>query len=173
MKGAGLTVGGFYGHFDSKETLFAAALRHAAGAMRRRLLDGPAAATARERVLDVARRYLSRRHRDDVDQGCPLPAAVAEVIREGQPYRDVLMGELGALIDALAGVLGETPRARGQALAIMSLLYGALSLARAAGPSKLSDELLAAARTFIADALPEGDAAAGRGRGRPTAPARR
>lgn len=160
MKGANLTVGGFYGHFDSKESLFAEALRRSAGGMWRSLLatSAAAAATPRTRVLEAARRYLSRKHRDEVGEGCPLPAAVAEVTREGQPYRDVLMAELGEYVDGLAGLLGNTAKARGQSLALIALMYGALSLARAAGDGKLSDEILMAARNFIADALPDEDA---------------
>src|SRR3954462_13916462 len=74
MKGAGLTVGGFYAHFASKEALVDAVLRRAAREMRERLFVGLADKSPSERFETVVRRYLSRTHRDQPETGCPLPA---------------------------------------------------------------------------------------------------
>lgn len=146
MKGAGLTVGGFYGHFDSKEQLFTATLRHAAGEMWDRLLRSATGSTPRERVLGVLGRYLSRKHRDTPQDGCFLPNVAAEVARAGEPYRSALAAELGRFVDTLAELLGSGPGSRETALGLIALMYGALSLSRTLAGTPLSDEFLAAAK---------------------------
>src|SRR6476659_6732057 len=70
MKGAGLTVGGFYGHFASKEELFVATIQEGAKTIWNRLLGSAKGETPRERALSVVRRYLSRQHRDNAVEGC-------------------------------------------------------------------------------------------------------
>ncbi len=146
MKGAGLTVGGFYGHFDSKEQLFAVALRSATGAMWTRMMASAKGASPRERVLGVVGAYLSRKHRDNPEAGCVLPSVAHEVAQEGEPYRGVLEPQLDALVRSLAAMFGPTAARREQALGLVCLMYGALSLSRAVAGTKLSDELLRAAR---------------------------
>jgi len=78
-KGAGLTVGGFYAHFLSKEMLVDDALRLTAGRTRERLFAGLDAKDASDRADVVLKRYLSTAHRDQVDEGCPFPAVIGEV----------------------------------------------------------------------------------------------
>jgi TetR/AcrR family transcriptional regulator, transcriptional repressor for nem operon len=172
MKRAGLTVGGFYGHFDSKEHLFTEALRYAAGTWRK-LLARATGDSPRARALSIVDRYLSPRHRDEAEGGCPLPAAVAEVTQTGEPYRSTLASELGSFVAALGGLLdgaagpggepgggdagpaGESApaAARAQALGLIALMYGALSLSRALQGTPLSDDVLEAARQLAATAL--------------------
>jgi TetR/AcrR family transcriptional repressor of nem operon len=79
MRGAGLTVGGFYGHFSSKEELFVETIRSAAGLMWDGLLASAGGQSPRAKVLSVARRYMSRAHRDQPEMGCLLPSIAAEV----------------------------------------------------------------------------------------------
>src|SRR5215467_6388054 len=79
MKGAGLTVGGFYNHFDSKEDLFVQVLQNASRANWNNLLKAARGASPRARALSVTREYLSRQHRDCKDTGCVLPSVAAEV----------------------------------------------------------------------------------------------
>lgn len=155
MKGAGLTVGGFYGHFDSKEQLFTATLKHAAGQMWNQLLSGARGDTPRERVLSVLGRYLSRKHRDTPEVGCFLPNVAAEVAREGEPYRSTLASELSRFIDSLSELLGGGAGSRETALGLIALMYGALSLSRALAGTPLSDEFLAAAKRLGAQAVTE------------------
>src|ERR1700733_2533267 len=90
MKGAGLTVGGFYAHFASKEALVDEVLRRTAGEMRRWLFLGLDAKPVAERFETVLRRYLSRTHRDQVATGCPLPAVVGEVASTAGEQRAAL-----------------------------------------------------------------------------------
>lgn len=146
MKGAGLTVGGFYGHFDSKEHLFAETIRCTAGEVWGRLVGAVKGGTPAERARHVLGRYLSRTHRDHPEEGCLLPSVAPEVAREGGDYREALADELAGFVDTLTKALGEGRR--DDAVAMVALMYGALSLSRAVAGTPLSDELLRAARRF-------------------------
>lgn len=149
MQGAGLTVGGFYGHFDSKVHLFTEALESQQGSLWTRLIEGATAATPRERMKRLLGGYLSRAHRDRPDEGCILPAAAPEVAREGEPYRSALEKRLRAFVQDLEGVLGgKGPANRQRALATLALMVGALTLSRAVAGTALSDEFLQAARAM-------------------------
>jgi TetR/AcrR family transcriptional regulator, transcriptional repressor for nem operon len=158
MKGAGLTVGGFYGHFESKEQLFTETIRITARTMWSGLLQKATSDMPRTPGMGVLERYLSRKHRDNVEGGCPLPSIASEVAREGEPYRDALEGELSEFIRALSGLFGPGEKSREKALALLALMYGALSLARAVRGTRLSDEFLEAARKLGAQALNGGPA---------------
>ena len=146
MQAAGLTHGGFYGHFESKEQLFIATMKHAAGEMWNKLLQISPDSSPRERVLHVLGRYLSRRHRDAPEAGCILPNIAAEVARQGEPYSSALAQELSHFVRSLAEILGGGPGSRETALGLIALMYGALSLSRALAGTALSDEFLAAAK---------------------------
>lgn len=151
MKGAGLTVGGFYAHFASKDALLGEVLRRAGAAMRERLFAGLDARGADERFELLVRRYLSRAHRDEAEAGCVLPAVVGEVAAGADAQRDALADVLDALGEGIAAQLGEPAppaRARGFALGLAALLYGGLSLSRAVRGTALSDEILRASREF-------------------------
>lgn len=145
MRGAGLTVGGFYGHFSSKEQLFVETIQSAAGLMWDGLLASAKGQSPRAKVLSVARRYLSRTHRDQPEMGCLLPSIAAEVARAGEPYRGALAAEVERFGLSLGALLGGGGEARSRALGLIALMYGALSLSRALAGTPLSDEILAAA----------------------------
>lgn len=149
MRGAGLTVGGFYNHFDSKEHLFTETIRRVGLG---RVLAHARGGTPLERARSVLRRYLSRAHRDRPEEGCILPSAVAEVARVGEPYRTALEQELGGYVESFAAALGGGPRNREKAVALIALMYGALSLSRAVN-DPLGEEFLKAARALGESAL--------------------
>jgi TetR/AcrR family transcriptional repressor of nem operon len=147
MKGAGLTVGGFYGHFASKEELFAATIQSASSTWDE-LMSSAKGDSPRERVRSVLARYLSRRHRDHPEAGCLLPSAAPEVAREGEPYRDALEQKLTGFVRSIGELLGPGGEQRELALGMVALMYGALSLSRAVAGTPLSDEFLKAAKKF-------------------------
>ncbi len=93
MKGAGLTVGGFYNHFESKEHLFVETIQRAASTMWNKMLQSAKGDSPRARALNVIGKYLSTRHRDNPEAGCLLPNVAAEIAREGEPYRSALETE--------------------------------------------------------------------------------
>jgi TetR/AcrR family transcriptional regulator, transcriptional repressor for nem operon len=151
MKGAGLTVGGFYAHFASKEELVDTALRRTAERQLGGLFAGLDAKPVADRAEVVLKRYLSAAHRDEPFEGCSLPAVVGEVATTAPEHRDALAAQLDAMADALQPHLSTAPR-RATALGLIALMYGGLSLARALRDTELSDELLRACRALGARA---------------------
>jgi TetR/AcrR family transcriptional repressor of nem operon len=149
MKGAGLTVGGFYAHFPSKEALIDETLRRAGAAMRDRLFGKLDSKPEADRAEVIVKRYLSAAHRDAPADGCPLPAVVGEVGTTAGEHGEVLAEQIEAMAAALSAHL---PASRGGvsrrhlALGLSALLVGGLSLSRAMAGTRLSDELLTACR---------------------------
>ena len=155
MKGAGLTVGGFYAHFDTKEEMVGAALRQAMRDRWSQLLSVIQSSGA-EALEVVLRRYLSRKHRDNPAEGCPLPAVVGEAAHShaSAQARDALAAEFEAWAKGLAELLpGDKPLRRQRAVGVIALLFGGLSLARALKGTSLSDEILEACRALGRAAL--------------------
>jgi TetR/AcrR family transcriptional regulator, transcriptional repressor for nem operon len=144
MSAAGLTHGGFYGHFDSKEALIDAAMGHEPSARRsgRLTLDNPS------RYADA---YLSRHHRDNIAVSCPFSALGTEAARASAAVRHTMTESLRRQIEAIAPASqGNTPQERRQnAIATLSSMIGAMVLARIADDERLSDEVLAAARASL------------------------
>src|SRR5581483_2856673 len=90
MKGADLTVGGFYAHFDDKDALVDEAIRRAGDTTRRTLFHGLEDKPAEARALTVLKRYLSAAHRDGTSTACALPAVVGEVSTTASVHAPVL-----------------------------------------------------------------------------------
>ncbi len=150
MNAAGMTHGGFYKHFSSRDQLIGEATRRAcadAGA----LLDRAAEAEDPLRALVDA--YLSAEHRDDASGGCALAALAGDAARRDNPAREPLSEQARRYIDAVQGLRppsGSPDLDRARAIATTSQLVGALILARAVDDPSLSDEILAAGRDGIA-----------------------
>jgi TetR/AcrR family transcriptional repressor of nem operon len=151
MQQAGLTHGGFYGHFASKEALAAEAATHAlvqTSSRWKATLENRGAGGL-TRIVDA---YLSQHHRDHPGAGCAIAALGPELARQADPVRNAFAGELENLIAVLAGFLpGADPaERRKRAQALMAQLVGAIVLARALGRSVQSAEILEAVRAAIA-----------------------
>jgi TetR/AcrR family transcriptional repressor of nem operon len=151
MKGAGLTVGGFYAHFASKEALVDEALRRTGARMRNRLFDKIEDKPKADRADVVLKRYLSAANRDQPTIGCPLPAVVGEVGSTAPEYHEVLSEQVAMLAKEMEKHLPEEEHELSPkllALGLVALMYGGLSLARAVRDTPLSDELLKACRAL-------------------------
>ncbi|WP_424134564.1 TetR/AcrR family transcriptional regulator [Roseomonas chloroacetimidivorans] len=147
MRAAGLTHGGFYRHFASKEELAAEALAHGLAAGEARGAEGI------EAFLDY---YLSPEHRDAREAGCAVAALAVDAGRGGSAVRTALTRHLHAAFDRLSARLGgreEDRRAR--AIAGFAGLVGAVVLARAVEDEALSSEILEAARRVHGAVLEE------------------
>jgi TetR/AcrR family transcriptional repressor of nem operon len=155
MKGAGLTVGGFYAHFGSKEALVEAALRRTGRALREQLFTELESKPEADRALVILKRYVSRAHRDAPGDGCALPAVVGELATNAAAQRVPVAEEIDELVSAFTRhlpALGGVSR-RQLALGLFALMYGGLALARALAGTKLSDELIEACRALGAAVL--------------------
>lgn len=143
MKAAGLTHGGFYGHFESKEDLMAQACARALeGSLA--ALHGVAERDEANALAAIASTYLSPAHRDQTGEGCVMAALGAEAARHGSPVRKAFTQGVRSTIDVLTRLVpGASKRAkRKQALVTYSSMIGALILARAIDDPELSEEVL-------------------------------
>ena len=144
MNEAGLTAGGFYSHFASKEALFAEAMTAA--------LDRGNGLRATKSTADadplgaLIRGYLSRTHRDCVGEGCPLPALTSDVARKSDATRESYERQFLRFLNEIEGLLREGSASRERALAIIAQCVGGLMLARAVKNEKLSDQILKSCR---------------------------
>jgi TetR/AcrR family transcriptional repressor of nem operon len=140
MREAGLTHGGFYRHFDSRDDLVAAAVAAALDHGSRRMnaaaeLGGQAALTA---IIDG---YLSALHRDKPETGCAVAALPTDIARTDERARAAYSQQVRKYLDVLTQL---TPAGNSdEAKLILSALVGALTLARAVHESGLSDDILA------------------------------
>lgn len=158
MAAAGLTHGGFYNHFGSKDELQAEACAAAFSRATERVARigaKPDAASRRAALEKFILRYLSPEARDADSIACPLAAFATDVARESGPVRARYAEGVADFIDALASAF-HGPQARAEAAALMSSLAGALTLARSLRETDpaLSDEMLAASRARIIASLP-------------------
>jgi TetR/AcrR family transcriptional regulator, transcriptional repressor for nem operon len=160
MSEAGLTHGGFYRHFASRDELIAEAVEAALAHGSRRTdaaaeLGGIPALTA---IIDG---YLSQLHRDKPESGCAVAALPSDVARGDQRTRDAYTAQVQRYLDLLDALLPEDDRGvrRDDALLTLAALVGAVSLARAVADGELSDEILAgtahALRRQLVDPAPQ------------------
>jgi TetR/AcrR family transcriptional repressor of nem operon len=143
MKEAGLTVGGFYKHFDSRDDLVAEAVSSAFGGWKRRV-DVAKAGGASVSIAKLIDDYLNAAHRDDPGTGCAFSALAPEIARSDKRTRTITSEQVGSDIQLIAGLLPDqnTRTARSRAIVTLSALVGAMSLARAVSAEALSREIL-------------------------------
>lgn len=143
MKAAGLTVGGFYKHFDSKAALFVEAFCDAFRRSAERSGRLREAISGRDYLAAVADNYLTLAHRDNVRGGCVMAALASELPRADtdarRAYEAVLIPHIDQLAEAFEGD-------RERAIAFQSLLVGGLSLARGIATEEAAEEILRACR---------------------------
>jgi TetR/AcrR family transcriptional repressor of nem operon len=151
MKEAGLTHGGFYAHFDSREALVIEAFADAMDRSTERWRKLAEQTPPEKRLATIVRTYLTPLHRDDPGHGCAVPTLGAEIARESPKTRKAFSAKLEQMIDILAAQIPELPRktARKQAMAVIATMMGTLVLARVAGNGDFSDEILGAGREAL------------------------
>ena len=156
MKALGLTHGGFYAHFESKDALVQASLEAAAEQTLERWQAPPVAPAdpvaapvpaGDPSVRAVIDDYLSARHRDEPGEGCPLPTLAAELGVRGQPSATA-----DAMIQQMTALLADCRLAAGPGdggIVALAAMVGALTLARAVSDRAASDGILAAVRAAL------------------------
>jgi TetR/AcrR family transcriptional regulator, transcriptional repressor for nem operon len=146
MKAAGLTHGGFYKHFESKDQVVGEACAEAV----RLLIQKLEAAPSRGSALGS---YLSTSHRDDPATGCPLAALGSELARADEKTREAATEGFLRLVDIVAGKSGEVRSevARRRALVAVSTMIGAVTMSRVVTDAKLSAEILQEAEMSVTE----------------------
>jgi TetR/AcrR family transcriptional repressor of nem operon len=149
MSAAGLTHGGFYSQFQSKEKMAAEACRQS---IEKSVEKWTRLAGKKSPLTAIIENYLSLRHRDNPGEGCLIGALVAEASRSSPEVREVMTAGIKSLLGVLETyVPGRNDAAkRINALAILTTMVGALSLARAVDDPRLSKEILSAASRSLA-----------------------
>jgi len=160
MQAAGLTHGGFYAHFPSKEAFLTESLNEVFSQSqnrRSRLVEGLGPRGALSAYIDF---YVSKSHRDNPASGCPLVALNSDLPRQPRKFR----AAFDAGVKRLAGELTQWIAAIGiedadkVAVSVLSAMAGAVALSRAVSDPDLSDELLNAARAGVKARLGLSDA---------------
>jgi TetR/AcrR family transcriptional repressor of nem operon len=154
MKEAGLTVGGFYKHFATREDLVAEAVAVGQGNWQNRMAQA-ASEAEKPQFAELVDRYLSPAHRDAPAAGCLAAALVGEIARSGPQTRarftEGLTKSFDLLVDRLraAGNAGDDAALRARAITAYSALIGAIGLARAVDDPALSAEIMGSAAAQI------------------------
>lgn len=152
MAEAGLTHGAFYGHFPSKTALIGEASVRAMEESGLARLENDLAPGARRNFSELAGRYLSPVHRDDLGQGCAIAALAADIGRQDAATQAEFARMLEARLKELAERLpGDRETARRDAMLKYASMVGALVIARGAGKGALSDEVLETVRARLDD----------------------
>lgn len=134
MKAAGMTHGGFYGHFSSKDDLIAQALAHALGTRNGATLS----------LRDYMAEYLSPRHRDNRAGGCPISGLAADTLRQTPEARAVVTDGVRAQLDWMTEKAADASEAdrRRRAIGSLSAMVGATILSRVMADPALSKDFL-------------------------------
>jgi TetR/AcrR family transcriptional repressor of nem operon len=151
MGAAGLTHGGFYAHFASKDEMVAAAVTHIFGRLMQKLETGVAEKGA-EKTFDLfIKAYLSAEHRDNPASGCPIAALAGEMRRQPSVTKQAYDESLERYIGVIATLLPpKSGRAQTDlAASLLSEMVGAMLLARCAVDDKTSERVLSRARRSV------------------------
>jgi TetR/AcrR family transcriptional repressor of nem operon len=153
MSEAGLTHGGFYGHFTSKDDLIAEACAAGVVAARASLVDVATRKSPNERVRACLDAYLTRHRRDAA--GCTLATLGGEIARQPAQVRERFTKELAESLEALAPLMPalDEERRLDQVLALVSSMVGAMMLSRAVSSRRLSDRILEIGRRAMGGAV--------------------
>lgn len=153
MASAGLTHGGFYRHFESKDQLVAEALSATEKNMVRDSLE--AAGRGPEAMLDVFQDYVTQAYRDNVEDGCPLAAMGSELVRADDNTRHAATTSFRRIVDAAAPFMrtAEDPDGTDTAMSLLTHMVGALTVARMVDDPAMSDRILETTRQRIAKTI--------------------
>lgn len=153
MAAAGLTHGGFYRHFGSKEEL----VREAIALSRKDFVAGTVAAADQgaEAILEHFQDYATAGYRDDIGGGCPLAANGSEIVRADAKTRHLATEGFRLICDKAAPFMRPQNGATQQetAISVLTNMIGALTIARMVDDPKLSDQILAVTRRRIANTI--------------------
>src|SRR5438105_7568390 len=147
MKEAGLTHGGFYAHFDSREAMLAEAADRAGAEAVAASARIAASAPPQRALSELVRAYLTKAHVQNVETGCPVAALGSEMPRQAPEVRRAATRRIKEMIDLVARQSPDwgQPDAHERALVTVATMVGALILSRAVDDARLSDAMREAA----------------------------
>ncbi|TIX89385.1 TetR/AcrR family transcriptional regulator [Rhizobium sp. P44RR-XXIV] len=150
MKEAGLTVGGFYKHFASRDELVAEAVQSAVESWRKQQ-EEKGIDPAHIPLDEYVEIYLSENHRDHCGEGCAYAALTADMARSSEAVRTIATEGLRKNFDVMTARMPqpETADARQKAIIASCLMTGAVGLARVANDGALSSEILETVKQFV------------------------
>ena len=136
MAAAGLTHGGFYRHFDSKDQIVAEACTAAGESLVEQLAASASEKSPQRGFNTIVENYLSAAHRDEPADGCPIAALGSEIARSDERTRAAATQALLKFVDVIASQSGKTRPdvAQRGALVAAALMIGALTMSRAYRP---------------------------------------
>jgi TetR/AcrR family transcriptional regulator, transcriptional repressor for nem operon len=151
MKAAGLTHGGFYAHFASREAMLAEAADRAGAEAVATSACIAAAAPPQHALQSLLRAYLSKEHLEGTEWGCPVAALGSEMPRQASEVRRAATRHIKEMIDLVARQSPDwgQPGAHERALVTVATMVGALLVARAVDDPRLSDALREAALNHL------------------------
>lgn len=152
MEAAGLSQGGFYRHFESKEALVVEALAQSFAAFAAPFEAYTLRQQGRKSISAALEDYLSVPSRDCADS-CPLVALGSELVRGSGDVRETAADGMRRLVDVIASQLDDlpAPQAKAEAWAILSAMFGAMTLARIVPDDKTSETILKQTRALLVD----------------------
>lgn len=154
MRAAGLTHGGFYRHFASRDDLVGEAVEHAFDDSERRM-DKVMRRGEAPPLMQLVDAYLSRRHRDDLETSCALSSLANDIARGSERTREAYARRAERVIGTIATLAGgeDAQARRRRAIVALSTMVGALVMARAVGDEDLSAEILDAAKRALKEPI--------------------
>jgi TetR/AcrR family transcriptional repressor of nem operon len=156
MKQAGLTHGGFYAHFKSKDALLVEALEGVFAHSKQKFLAATDGMPPRHALAAYVDFYVSQRHRDNPTNGCPVTALNSDLPRQSKAFRKAFDDGAKMLVTSMetrirdAGIEGD---AHALAASVLSAMAGAVAISRAISDRSLSDQMLETARESIKQRL--------------------
>lgn len=157
MRDAGLTHGTFYSHFDTKDDLAIAAFAHAITTGRPHWIEPMKSQPWGARLKSLANRYLTPAHRDELGTSCAFSALSSDAAHASPEFRGAYERELRTSLAAICGGTDVDGQRLDDAIALMAICVGGLSLARAVHEKEFSARILRVARETagkVADTLP-------------------
>ena len=144
MAAAGLTHGGFYRHFDSKDQIVAEACTAAVDSLVEQLAAAASGKSPQRGLKMIVENYLSAAHRDEPADGCPLAALGSEMARADERTRAAATQAFLKLVGVIAAQFDKTRPAvaRQRALVAAATMIGALTMSRVVTDSDLSASIL-------------------------------